>query len=194
MLNYNEVRERMYIILEDTPYEVLSVHIFRKQQRKPVNQTKLRNLLNGSVKNHTFHSADTVEKADIEKRKIKYIFKKPNRQAGVMEFWFSEIDNPAERFHLDESILGDNIKFMKENSEVSAMIFDEKVIGIDLPIKVELAVKEAPPAVKGNSVTGANKQIVLETGAVINAPIFISEGEIVRVNTQTGEYVERVHQ
>lgn len=192
MLSYNEVKERKYIILDNEPYEVLDSHVFRKQQRKPVNQTKLRNLINGSMKNHTFHSADTVAEAEIERKNIKYLFEKPNRQNNTVEYWFCEIDDPSERFFLDAGLVADKSKFMKANSEVSAMLFDEKVIGIDIPIKVELKVTKAPPAVKGNTATGANKQITLETGAVINAPIFITEGEVVRVNTSTGEYVERV--
>lgn len=193
MLDYNQIKERKYIVLNGEPYEVLTSHVFRKQQRKPVNQTKLRNLINNSVKNHTFHSPESVEEAEIERKKIKYIFQKLNRQTNTNEYWFSEIDNPKERFLLDENIIGNKIKFMKEDSEVSAMIFDEKIIGIDIPIKVELKVKDAPPAVKGNTATGANKQITLETGVVINAPIFITEGDTVRINTETGEYVERVN-
>jgi elongation factor P len=193
MLNYNQIKERKYIILDGEPFEVLSSHVFRKQQRKPVNQTKLRSLVGGGVRNETFHANDTVEEAEIERKKIKYMYQKPNRQLGITEFWFCEVDNPAERFCLEADLIGDQIKFMKENSEVDAMLFDEKIIGISLPIKVELKVTEAPPAVKGNTATGANKQITLESGAVVNAPIFISEGEIVRINTQTGEYVERVN-
>jgi elongation factor P len=192
MLNYNEIKERRYIIVDGDPYEVIDSHVFRKQQRKPVNQTKLRNLINGSIRQETFHVNDTVEEADLSKKNIKYLYKKENRQAHLSEFWFCDINNPANRFMLDGDKIGTAQKFMKTNSEVSALVFDEKIIGITLPIKVELKVTEAPPAVRGNTANAANKQITLETGAVINAPIFITEGEIVRVNTETGEYVERV--
>jgi len=191
MLNYNEIKERRYIILDGDPYEVIDSHVFRKQQRKPVNQTKLRNLINGSIRQETFHVNDTAEEADLSKKNIKYLFKKENRQNETVEFWFCDVNNPANRFMLDGSIIGPSQKFMKDNSEVSALIFDEKVIGVSLPIKVDLKVVEAPPAVRGNTANAVNKQIKLETGAVINAPIFITEGEIVRVNTETGEYVER---
>ena len=192
MLSYNEVKERKYIIIDEQPYEVLSSHVFRKQQRKPVNQVKLRNLLNGSVKNETFHVSDAIEEAEIDKRKIKFMYKKDNRQSGVAEYWFCEIDNPAERFFLVDSLLGDQVKFMKPNSDVDAMLFDEKVIGVKIPIKVDLKVVDAPPAVKGNTSGNVTKRITLETGAIINAPIFIKEGEIVRINTETGEYAEKV--
>jgi elongation factor P len=84
------------------------------------------------------------------------------------------------------------MKFIKENSEIIALIFDDEVISIKIPIKAELKVTEAPPAVRGNTAQGANKQVTLETGAVVNAPIFINEGDIIKVNTETGEYAERV--
>jgi elongation factor P len=193
MLNYNEIKERRYIIVDGDPYEVIDSHVFRKQQRKPVNQTKLRNLINGSIRQETFHVNDTAKEADLSKKNIKYLYKKENRQAHLSEFWFCDIDNPANRFMLDGDKIGSAQKFMKTNSEVSALVFDEKIIGITLPIKVELKVTDAPPAVRGNTANAVNKQITLETGAVINAPIFITEGEIVRVNTETGEYVERVN-
>ncbi len=192
MLSYNEVKERKYIIIDEQPYEVLSSHVFRKQQRKPVNQVKLRNLLNGSVKNETFHVSDAIEEAEIDKRKIRFMYKKDNRQSGITEYWFCEISNPAERFFLVDSLLGDQVKFMKPNSDVDAMLFDDKVIGVKIPIKVDLKVVDAPPAVKGNTSGNVTKRITLETGAVINAPIFITEGEIVRINTETGEYAEKV--
>ena len=88
--------------------------------------------------------------------------------------------------------MGDQIKFVKEQSDVTALVWNDEIIGIQTPIKVELKVTEAPPAVKGNTAQGGSKQVVLETGAVINTPLFINEGDIVRVNTETGEYVERV--
>jgi elongation factor P len=191
MLNYNEIKERKYIVLGGEPYEVISSHVFRKQQRKPVNQTKLRNLITGSMRAETFHSTDTVEEADLDYKKVKYLFKKPNRQSNTMEYWFCDIDNPSNRFELDENVLGDKMKFIKENTEIDSLLFDDEIIGIKVPIKVELKVTEAPPAVKGNTATGANKQITLETGLVVNAPIFIEEGEVVVINTEKSEYVER---
>ncbi len=193
MLSYNEVKERGYIIVDGDPYEVISTHVFRKQQRKPVNQTKLRNLITGGIKNHTFHSADNVEPAEIERKKIKFLYKKDNKQQNTTEYWFCQIDNAADRFSLDQAMIGSSAVYIKSNSEVDALLFDEKIIGVTVPVKVELKVVEAPPAVKGNTSGGATKQVVLETGAVVNVPIFITEGEILRINTETGEYVERVN-
>lgn len=186
LLEYNEIRPKKYIVFEGEPYEVLDSHVFRKQQRKPVNATKLRNLITGRVTEHSFHQSDKVEEAEIQSRKVKYLY--TNRG----EFWFCEENDPSKRFQLDAEHVGESIKFVKANSLIEVMNFGETVLGVRLPIKVELKVKEAAPAVKGNTVQGGVKQVVLETGTTINTPMFINEGDIIRINTETGEYVERV--
>lgn len=191
MLNYNEIRERRYIVLDGEPYEVMESHVFRKQQRKPVNQTKLKSLINGSVKPYTFHNNDTVEEADLERKNIVYSFNKFNRQTSENEFWFHEEGDRSKRFSISEEIIGDRKKFMKEGSVAIALYFNEEVIGIDLPIKVELEVIEAPPSIRGNTASGADKLVKVETGAQVTVPIFIKEGDVIIVKTETGEYVER---
>lgn len=186
MLNYNEINKGKFIVLDGAPYEVLSSNILRKQQRKPTNQVKLKNLMTGKTAEKSLGQSDSAPEADIETQNIVYLYN--NRG----EFWFRDVNDKSKRFNLSEEIVGDQIKFIKENSEIIALVFDDKVISIKIPIKAELKVTEAPPAVRGNTAQGANKQVTLETGATINAPIFINEGDIVRVNTETGEYAERV--
>lgn len=186
MLDYSEVKERKYIIYEDEPWEVISSHVFRKQQRKPVNATKLRNLITGRMTEVSFHVNDKVEEAEIEKKEVKYLYN--NRG----EWWFCEANNPSERFKLDEEIIGSPAKFLKPNIVIDAMLFDEKVIGLKLPVKMELKVVEAHDATKGNTAQGATKAVKLETGAEIQVPMFIKEGDIVRVNTEEGVYTDRV--
>lgn len=185
MLDYSEIKEKKYIVLDGDPYEVLSSHVFRKQQRKPVNDTKLRNLITGKVTERSFHQSEKVEEADISKKTIKYLYN--NRG----EWWFCEESDPSKRFKLPQELVGDQGKFLKENSLVDGLLFNDEIIGLKLPIKVELKVTEAPPAVKGNTAQGGNKQVTLETGAIISAPLFINEGDIIRVNTETGTYTER---
>ncbi len=191
MLNYNEIKERKYIVLDGDPYEVLEAHVFRKQQRKPVNQTKLRNLTNGSVRQETFHAQDTVVEADLNRTKYVFSFMKENRQTGVNEYWFFERDKRSNRALLLASLLGDATKYLKENCEVDALVYNDNVIGITLPIKMTFKVVEAPPAVKGNTANGANKLVKIETGAMITTPIFVNEGDSIVVNTVENEYVER---
>ena len=112
--------------------------------------------------------------------------------ANKGEFWFCDESNPANRYKLEEIVLGVAIKFIKTNSIVDALVFQDKIFGVKLPIKVELKVTEAAHAVKGDTAKGGNKSVTLETGAAITVPMFVKEGDIVRVNTETGEYSERV--
>ncbi len=187
LINYNEITVHKYIEYDGEPWEVLDSRVFRMQQRKPVNQTKLRSLINGRISETTFHQSDKVPEAEIDSREIKYLFN--NRG----EWWFCEINDPSKRFKMTEDMVGVGAKFLKPNTVLEVLSWKEKQIGLKLPIKVDLKVTEAPPAVRGDTSKGGTKQITLETGAVINAPLFINEGEIIRVNTTTGEYVERVN-
>ncbi len=186
MLEYNEILPKKVILLDGEPYEVLDAHVFRKQQRKPVNQTKLRHLITGKVTEQAFHVSEKVPEAELSTKEVKYMY--TNRG----EYWFCDPKNPADRFKLEDSVVGTQGAFMKINSIVEALVFDEKIIALKMPIKVDLLVKEAPPAVRGNTAQGGTKQIVLETGATVNAPLFVNEGDMIRVNTETGDYVERV--
>ncbi len=186
MLNYNEILPKKYIVVDTEPYEVLTSRIFRKQQGKPVNQTKLRSLKNGRVIDKTFHQSEKADEAELTKQSVVFLYRKGN------VCWFRDGGNPRDRFSVPSEVVGEEGDFLKENAHAEALIFDNRVISIVVPIKVDLAVVEAPPSIRGNTSQGGNKQVTLESGAVISAPLFINEGDIVRVNTQKGEYVERV--
>lgn len=186
MLEYNEILNKKVILLDGQPYEVLDAHVFRKQQRKPVNHTKLRHLITGKVTEQAFHVSEKVPEADLSTKSVKYLYKNKGEQ------WFCAESNPSDRFMLSEETIGTGAQFMKPNMIVEALVFDEKIIGVKLPIKMDLKVTEAPPAVKGNTAQGGSKMITLETGSELQAPLFINEGDVVRINTETGEYVERV--
>jgi elongation factor P len=185
MLEYNEILKGRVILFNDEPYEVLDAHVFRKQQRKPVNQTKLRNIITGKVTEQAFHVSEKAEEADLSTKGVKYLY------SNKGERWFCAENDPADRFTLSDDLIGAPAQFLKENSIVEALIFDERIIGIKLPIKMDLKVTEAAAAVKGNTTQGGTKQVTLETGATLFVPMFINEGDILRINTQTGEYVER---
>jgi len=185
MLLYNEIKEKKCVVIDGQPHEVLSSHVFRKQQRKPVNDTKLRNLITGKVIERSFHQQEKADEADISKKPIKYLYNNRN------EWWFCEGNNPSKRFTIPEDTIGTKRKFLKENTIVDGLLFNDNIIGLVLPIKVELKVVDAPPAVKGNTAQGGTKQVTLETGTIINAPLFINEGDIIRINTETETYTER---
>lgn len=191
MLEYNEITERKYIVFENEPYEVINSHVFRKQQRKPVNATKLRNVLTGRIVEHSFHVSDKAEEADISKQEVKYLY------TNKGEYWFCDVKDPSRRFTLSESLVGNAGKFLKANIVVDTLVYDDgsekgKIIGLKLPIKMDLKVTESHPAVKGNTAQGGTKVAVLETGAEIQVPMFVKEGDTVRVNTETGDYTDRV--
>jgi len=185
ILSYNEITPKKVIIFNDEPHIVLSYHVFRKQQRKPVNITKIKNIKTGRVVENTFHVNETAEEAEIETRSVTFIFRKPG------EYWFYTTGKPAERFSLPEEFIGNEGKFIKERSELEALVFADEIIGIKIPVKVELIVKEASEAVKGNTSSGATKEVTLETGALIQVPQFINQGDTVAINTETGLYTER---
>jgi elongation factor P len=187
ILSYNEITLKKVIIHEGEPCLVVATHVFRKQQRKPVNITKLKGLKSGRSLEVTFHQNETVEEADMETRKATFIYRKPN------EYWFHTADKPSERFSLTEDFVGDQGRFLRERSDIDALVFDDEVIGLKFPIKVELKVKEAMEAVKGNTSNGALKEVTLETGATVMVPMFINEGDVVSINTETGDYSERVN-
>ena len=187
MLEYNEIVERKYIILDGAPYEVLTSHVFRKQQRKPVNATKLKNLFTGKVTEYSFHQSEKVEEAEIETKEVKFLYKTPKK-----EHFFSDPNDPSKRFSVTEEVLGDASRFLKPNTVIKQRIWNEQTIGFELPIVVELKVTEAPPNIKGDSSTSGGKVITLETGATITAPLFVNAGDVIKVNTETGEYRERV--
>lgn len=186
VLSYNEITPKKVILFNEEPYLVISHHVFRKQQRKPVNITKLKNVKTGRVVENTFHVNETAEEADLETRLVTFIYRKGD------EYWFHNAGKPAERFALTEEFVGDQGKFLKDRSEIQALVYDEEVIGLKFPIKVELKVVEAAEAVKGNSSGGALKEVKLETGAKLMVPLFINEGDIVAVNTEDSAYSERI--
>jgi elongation factor P len=187
MLEYNEITVGKFIIFDKEPWEVLASHVFRKQQRKPVNATKLKNLITGRVTEYSFHQSEKAEEADLENKDIKFIYANPAKG----EFWFNDASDASKRFALDVNQIGYGAQFMRKDTIAKALIFEEKIIGVKLPIKIELKVTEAPPSTKGNTSQGGSKQVKVETGAMINTPLFINEGETIIINTETGDYVER---
>ncbi len=186
MLDYSEVLPRKIILHDGEPWEVLDAHVFRKQMRKPVNATKLKNLISGRVIEISFQQSDKIEEAEVTTREIKYLY--TNRG----EYWFCDPNDPRDRFSLLAEQVENDTQWVKANSVIEARVFNEKIIGLRLPIKVDLTVTEAAPAVRGDTSGKATKLVVLETGAKIAVPLFINEGDVLRINTEKGDYVERV--
>ncbi len=185
ILEYNAITKGKYIEFEGEPYEILDSHVFRKQMRKPVNQVKMRHLISGKVTEYSFHAAEKSEEAEIDSRKVKYLY------ANKGEFWFCEENEPAKRFSLKEELVGQHVQYLKPNCFDQIHTYHDRLFGVMRPNNVQNKVNTAPPGIKGDTRQGGNKQIILETGAAINAPLFINEGDTIIVNTETGEYVSR---
>ena len=192
MLSYTDLTKGVLFVVDGQPYEVLEAHFLRMQQRKAVVQTKIRNLITGKVLDRNFQPSDSFEEAEIEKKSAVFVYAKPRRppEAG-QEYWFHEEGNPGTRFMLPAGVLGESAQFLKPNMKVATVVFADKVIRVTLPVKMDFEVIEAPPAIKGNTAQGGTKVVTIEGGAKVSAPLFVNEGDVIRINTETGEYVER---
>ena len=180
----NDIKKGLNIIFNGEPHMVAESNFVRMQQRKPVMQTKLKNLITGKVVEYSFKAGERVEEADLTKGKANYLYKDETAAYFMDNKSFEQFDIPLAQ-------IGNKIKFLKEGTDCEVLYFDGKPITTDIPIKMTLKVTSSPPGVKGDSSSNVTKQITLETGAVINAPLFVKEGEMILVNTDTEEYVGR---
>lgn len=187
MLQYNEVKPGVAVLVEGEPYVCTWNNIMQKQQRRPVNQTKLRNIIRGNVIEYSFQQSDKLQEAEIDSKTAMFIF----RDARKGEWIFHETGKPSNRFSINDEIMGEQGKFLKPNTEVTIKSFEDKIFQVMLPIKMDLKVTEAPPSIRGNTAQGGTKIVTIETGATIDAPLFVEAGDVIRINTTTGDYVER---
>jgi len=183
---YSELKKGKQIIINNEPCEIIEASSMFKARGHSVLQVKLKNLITGNIISQTFHPSDTFEEAEISKIKAKFLYSHRDR------YFFCQKNDPSNRFDLTKDQIGEASKFLKPNQIVETIIFRNKVVNISLPIKIQLKVKQAPPGVKGNRAQAGNKTVVLETGAEINVPLFVEEGDIIEINTEKGEYVRRI--
>jgi len=186
MLSHTDLRPGVQFIYEDQPWEVLTAEMMKMAQRRPVIQSKIKNLIDGRVQEKNFQQGDMFDEADLQKKDIKFLYQNKG------QYWFCEIKDPSIRFFFTEDQIGTQAKFLRPNETVTGIIFDEKIINFKLPIKVQLKVKEAAPGVKGDRAQGGTKEAILESGAVIQVPLFVEEGDVIEINTETETYVKRV--
>ncbi len=186
MLNFNEIKSGRVIKVNGEPYVIIKTDHHKMGRGGAVLKTKCRNLINGNILERTFQGAEKAEEAGTETKKANFMYKDKD-EAHFM-------DNASyEQFSLPAESLGDQLDFLKDGTDVDVLYFENRPVSVSLPIKMEFKVISAPPGVKGNSAGNVNKQVEIETGAKINVPMFINEGDIIRINTDTGEYVERAN-
>lgn len=186
MLAHTDLKKGVRIILDGQPYEVMEANAMKKAQRRPVIQSKIRNIITGNVFERNFQQGDVFEEAELLKLEVKFLYSRKDR------YFFCEAQNPAKRLDLGPEQVGHRTKFLRQNQIVEAVIFNDKIISISLPIKVQLKVTDAPPGVQGDRAQGGTKTVTLETGAEIQAPLFVETGDTIELNTETEEYVRRV--
>ncbi len=185
MLNFNEIKTGKIIKLNEQPYIIIKTEHHKMGRGGAVLKTRCRNLIDASILDKTFQGAEKAEEASTETKPADFLYQAEN------EVHFMD-NNNYEQFALNTQVLGEKTKFLKEGTSVNILYFNDKPVGLDLPIKMEFVVTSAPPGIRGNSAGNVNKQVEIETGAKINVPMFIEEGDKIKVNTETGEYAERV--
>ncbi|MBI2039274.1 MAG: hypothetical protein HYT22_03280 [Candidatus Niyogibacteria bacterium] len=186
MLSYSDLKKGVTFRFEGEPYQVIDSDFLRMQMRKPVMQVRMRNLKNGKVIERNFRQNETFEEIEVERSPMIFLF----FHRG--QYTFHPPGNPSARMMLAENIIGENAKYLKANLPVEFKKVGDEVIGVDMPIKIDYIVKEAPPTEKGNTAQGGTKEVVLENGLALQVPFFINAGDTLRINTDSGEYVERV--
>jgi len=185
MISYSDLQKGTKIVFQKKPHKVIEADLMFKGRGHSTLTAKLKNLVNGGVVSKTFHPSDEFEEAEILEMESEFIYSYKGK------YVFSEEKNPSNRFSFDEEQLEEKTNFLKPKQKVKALIFKEKIINIVLPVKMEFKIKEAPPGIKGGRAEAGTKQALLETGYKINVPLFIKKGDVVEVNTETGEYVRR---
>ncbi|MFH1657371.1 MAG: elongation factor P [bacterium] len=186
MISFNEIEKGVAIIMDGQPYEVLEAAKMFKGRGHSTLQVKLKNLISGSVVSRNFHASDSFKEAEISREKTKFLY------TSKGQYFFCGLENPSQRFSLPAAQIVEEIKFLKANETVESLVFEGQPVSIILPVKVALKVVEAPPGVQGSRSQPGMKTVVLETGANINTPPFIEEGDVVEINTEKQEYVRRV--
>ncbi len=180
-----DVRNGTTFELEGSVYKVVEFQHVKPGKGAAFVRTKLKNVINGSVLERTFNPSEKLQGAEIEKKEMQYLY------ADGDLYYF--MDNETyEQIPLNKSDLGDTLKYLKENMNVKILSFKGNVFAIEPPIFVELEVKYTEPGFSGNTSTGATKPAELETGYSINVPLFVNTGDIIRIDTRTGEYMERI--
>ena len=184
MFNVNDIKNGMTIKYEGVIYQVVEFLHVKPGKGSAFVKTKLKNLKAGTTQEITFNAGIKLEKADVRKNNLSYLY------AAGDNYVFMDL-NTYDQLEIPANLIEDQVKFLKEGMEVESMIIEGEVVGISLPEKVSYKVISAPDAVKGNTTSGAQKDITIETGYTLKAPLFIAEGDEVVITTRDGKYFSR---
>jgi len=185
MYNASDLRKGLRLKIEGDPYIITEFNFVKPGKGQALYRCKLKNMINGSQFERTFRSVDSFDEADLQEKKMQYLYMEEGK------YCFMD-NNTYEQVFLTADQVGDAANFLLENLEAEILFFEDRALGISIPNFVDMVVKEAEPWAKGDSVTGNNKPVILETGYRIMVPAFVDEGDKIRVDTRTGEYLTRV--
>ncbi|NLM11352.1 MAG: elongation factor P [Clostridiaceae bacterium] len=185
MISAGEFKNGVTFEMEDQVYQVVEFQHVKPGKGAAFVRTKLKNVITGATIERSFSPTDRFPRAPINRRDMQYLY-----NDGGLYYFMDE--QTFEQTPLDANSIGDALRFVKENTTCKVLFFKEQVIGVEPPIFVELEVTETEPGFKGDTATGATKPATVETGVQIKVPLFINQGDIIRIDTRTGEYMERV--
>jgi elongation factor P len=184
MISTNEFRTGTTVTIDNDAWQVIEFQHVKPGKGAAFVRAKMRNLRTGSVVERTFNAGEKMPKAHIERRDMQYLYESDDKLIFM--------DNESfEQHELTKEQMGNAINFLKENMDITIMSFSGTILGVELPNTVELKVVETDPGIRGDTATGGNKPAKMETGYVVKVPLFINEGDVLRIDTRSGDYIER---
>jgi elongation factor P len=184
MYDTSDIRKNLKITLDGQPFTVVDFQFVKPGKGTAFTRTRIKNLITGAVLDKTFKTGEKLEPANIEAREMQYLYQEGDH------YVFMDNKN-YDQVHLSEDQFGEARNYLLPNVNTTVLFYNERPIGVDIPNFVELEVATAEPGVKGDTASGATKEVILSTGARVNVPLFINEGDRLKIDTRTGEYVER---
>lgn len=185
MISVNDLKTGLTIELDNGLWSVVEFLHVKPGKGAAFVRTKLKNAETGNVIERTFRAGEKVAKATLDKKEMQYLYKEGN------DFVMMDLES-YEQMNITAAQIGDGVKYLKENMNIMVLMHEGRIIGIDVPNHVELTVTDTPPAERGNTSQGSTKPATLETGAVVQVPFFVMNGDVIRVDTRTNEYLDRV--
>ena len=186
MISTNEFKTNVTVTIDNDPWQVVEFQHVKPGKGAAFVRAKMRNMSTGAVVERTFNAGERLPKARIERRTMQYLYESD----GMYVF----MDNETyEQTELSKETLGTALNFLQENMDVKIMSYETRVLGVDLPNTVNLTVVETEPGIKGDTATGGSKNATMNTGYVVKVPLFINEGDVLAIDTRTGDYISRAY-
>jgi elongation factor P len=185
MYDTSEIRKGLKVLMDGNPYTVIEFQFVKPGKGQAFTRTKFKNLLTGAVIERNLRSGEKLEPANVEEKNMQFLYKEGDA--------FVFMDNVNyEQTNINGDIVGDDWKFLKDNLECTVLFFNERPVGVTLPNFVIVKITKCEPGVRGDTSGNVTKPATIETGAEVQVPLFVKEGESVRIDTRTGEYMERI--